>query len=104
MVQTSVAKEWDCMVSLLKKPETNQSSFHLTNGVTAVLPFLVSDMHRSGVLRVLSCLIIEDGSFHPDKERVFNAGAVRVLIRSLLLFTPKMQLEVLSLIELIPNT
>lgn len=57
---TSVA--WDCMVSLLKKTETNQSSFRLADGVTAVLPFLVSDIHRSGVLRVLSCLIIEDGT------------------------------------------
>lgn len=57
---TSVA--WDCMVSLLKKTETNQSSFRLADGVTAILPFLVSDIHRSGVLRVLSCLIIEDGT------------------------------------------
>ncbi|CAB4291637.1 unnamed protein product [Prunus armeniaca] len=39
-----VAIAWDCMVSLLKKAETNESSFRLANGVTAVLPFLVSDL------------------------------------------------------------
>lgn len=44
-------------------------------------------------------LMTTSGSFHPEKERVYNAGAVRVLIRSLLLFTPKLQLEVLKLIE-----
>lgn len=44
-------------------------------------------------------LVTASGSFHPDKERVYNAAAVRVLIRSLLLFTPKVQLEVLNLIE-----
>ena len=43
--------------------------------------------------------IIASGSFVPDRERVYNAGAIRVLIRSLLLFTPKVQLEVLNLIE-----
>lgn len=43
-------------------------------------------------------LTTPEGSFIPDKERVYNAGAVRVLIRSLLLFTPKVQLEVLNLI------
>ncbi|XP_021821906.1 protein SPIRRIG-like [Prunus avium] len=67
-VDGTVAIAWDCMVSLLKKAETNQSSFRLANGVTAVLPFLVSDIHRSGVLRVLSCLIIEDGTqAHPEE-------------------------------------
>ncbi|KAF3436243.1 hypothetical protein FNV43_RR23335 [Rhamnella rubrinervis] len=44
-------------------------------------------------------LMTTSGSFHPEKERIYNAGAVRVLIRSLLLFTPKVQLEVLNLIE-----
>lgn len=44
-------------------------------------------------------LMTTSGSFHPEKERVYNAGAVRVIIRSLLLFTPKVQLEVLNLIE-----
>ncbi|XP_028758438.1 protein SPIRRIG [Neltuma alba] len=59
---------WDCMVSLLKKCEANQASFRSANGVTALLPFLVSDVHRSGVLRILSCLIIEDVSqAHPEE-------------------------------------
>ncbi|KAL2554423.1 Beige/BEACH domain [Forsythia ovata] len=44
-------------------------------------------------------LIAPAGSFIPDKERVYNAAAVRVLIRALLLFTPKVQLELLNLIE-----
>lgn len=44
-------------------------------------------------------LVSSSGSFHQGKERVYNAGAVRVLIRSLLQFTPKVQLDVLSLIE-----
>lgn len=48
---------------------------------------------------VSSLLIAPLGSSIPDKERVYNAGAVRVLIRSLLLFTPKVQLEVLNSIE-----
>ncbi|KAJ6399346.1 hypothetical protein OIU77_019984 [Salix suchowensis] len=39
------------------------------------------------------------GLFNPDKERVYNAAAIRVLIRSLLLFTPKVQLDLLNLIE-----
>ena len=59
-IESTVAVAWDCLVSLLKKTETNQASFRSTSGVTTVLPFLVSDIHRSGVLRVFSCLIIED--------------------------------------------
>lgn len=43
-------------------------------------------------------LTTPSGLVNPDKERIYNAGAVRVLIRSLLLFTPKVQLEVLNLI------
>lgn len=39
------------------------------------------------------------GSFVPERERVYNAGAIRVVIHSLLLFTPKVQLEVLDVIE-----
>lgn len=58
----TVSIAWDCLVSLLKKAEANQSSFRSSNGVTTVLPFLVSNIHRSGVLRMLSCLIIEDVS------------------------------------------
>lgn len=59
-IESTVSVAWDCLVSLLKKTETNQASFRSANGVTTVLPFLVSDIHRSGVLRVFSCLIIED--------------------------------------------
>lgn len=44
-------------------------------------------------------LITPSGSFVPDKERVYNAAAIRVLIRALLLFTPKVQLELLNLVE-----
>ncbi|GAB4830425.1 hypothetical protein Ancab_020061 [Ancistrocladus abbreviatus] len=64
----TIAIAWDCMVSLLKKAEANQSSFRSANGVTVVLPFLVSDIHRPGVLRALSCLIIEDiTQAHPEE-------------------------------------
>lgn len=44
-------------------------------------------------------LTTPSGSVHRDKQRVYNAGAIRVLIRSLLHFTPKVQLDVLSLVE-----
>lgn len=67
-IESTVAVAWDCLVSLLKKTETNQASFRSTSGVTTVLPFLVSDIHRSGVLRVFSCLIIEDVTqAHPEE-------------------------------------
>lgn len=39
------------------------------------------------------------GTFRPEGERVYNAGAVGMMIRSLLLFTPKVQLELLNFIE-----
>ncbi|KAL1351549.1 hypothetical protein HN51_015458 [Arachis hypogaea] len=66
--EATVAVAWDCMVSLLKKSEANQASFRSANGVTVILPFLVSDLHRPGVLRILSCLIIEDISqAHPEE-------------------------------------
>ncbi|GAB2298246.1 hypothetical protein Dimus_032316 [Dionaea muscipula] len=59
---------WDCMVSLLKKAEANQSSFRAANGVMVVLPFLVLDIHRQGVLRALSCLMVEDMTqVHPEE-------------------------------------
>ncbi|KAJ4952298.1 hypothetical protein NE237_029130 [Protea cynaroides] len=58
--ESTIAVAWDCMVSLLKKAEANQLSFRSSNGVTIILPFLVSGIHRPGVLRTLSCLIIED--------------------------------------------
>ncbi|KAF4376456.1 hypothetical protein G4B88_017192 [Cannabis sativa] len=59
-IENTIAVAWDCMVSLLKKTESSQSAFRSANGISVVLPFLVSDVHRPGVLRVLSCLIIED--------------------------------------------
>ncbi|KAH9605434.1 hypothetical protein KSS87_015902, partial [Heliosperma pusillum] len=59
-VESTINIAWDCIVSLLKKAEANQSSFRSVNGVASVLPLLVSDVHRAGVLRTLSCLIIED--------------------------------------------
>ncbi|XP_074316777.1 protein SPIRRIG-like [Silene latifolia] len=59
-VEGTINIAWDCIVSLLKKAEANQSSFRSVNGVAAVLPLLLSDVHRAGVLRALSCLIIED--------------------------------------------
>jgi len=58
---------------------------------------LPTDMIESGSAGFL--LTSPSGLFNPDKERVYNAAAVRVLIRLLLHFTPKMQLEVLNLIE-----
>ncbi|KAL9262409.1 SPIRRIG-like protein [Drosera capensis] len=65
---STIAIAWDCMVSLLKKAEGNQSSFRAANGVMVVLPFLVSDTHRQGVLRALSCLMVEDVSqAHPEE-------------------------------------
>ncbi|WRX09289.1 BEACH domain - like 1 [Theobroma cacao] len=67
-VEGTVAVAWDCMVSLIKKAEANQSSFRSANGVTTVLPFLVSNIHRPGVLRLLSCLITEDTmQGHPEE-------------------------------------
>ncbi|XP_010270013.1 PREDICTED: protein SPIRRIG-like isoform X2 [Nelumbo nucifera] len=66
--ESTITVAWDCMVSLLKKAEASQSPFRLSHGVTIVLPFLVSDIHRSGVLRILSCLIIEDVTqAHPEE-------------------------------------
>ena len=59
-VQSTATVAWDCIVSLLKKAEVSQTSFRSSNGVAIVLPFLVSNIHRQGVLRLLSCLIIED--------------------------------------------
>lgn len=59
-IEGTIAVAWDCLVSLLKKAEANQASFRSASGVMATLPFLISDIHRPGVLRALSCLIIED--------------------------------------------
>ncbi|KAJ0796789.1 putative BEACH domain, armadillo-like helical, PH-like domain superfamily, PH-BEACH protein [Helianthus annuus] len=59
---------WDCLISLLRRAEYNQVTFRSADGVTTSLPFLASDVHRTGVLRVLSCLIIEDSAqAHSDE-------------------------------------
>lgn len=66
-------------------------------------PFLTSETAKSSdmIETESACFLLTtpSGLFNPDKERVYNAGAIRVLIRSLLLFTPKVQLELLNLIE-----
>ncbi|XP_062214623.1 protein SPIRRIG-like isoform X2 [Phragmites australis] len=64
----TITVAWDCLFYLLKRAEPNQQSFRLSNGVNIILPFLVSESHRSGVLRLLSCLIIEDAlQAHPEE-------------------------------------
>ncbi|XP_068635132.1 protein SPIRRIG-like [Aristolochia californica] len=64
----TIAVAWDCLVSLIKKSEANQVFLRSVNGVTIILPFLASDIHRTGALRMLSCLIIEDTSqVHPEE-------------------------------------
>ncbi|KAG7970449.1 hypothetical protein I3843_07G084600 [Carya illinoinensis] len=77
-VDGTISVAWDCMVSLLKKTEASQASFRSANGVTTVLPFLVSNIHRPGVLRILSCLIIEDAAqAHPEE-----LGAIVEILKS----------------------
>jgi len=44
------------------------------------------------------------GALKLDRERVYNASALGVLIRSLLLFTPKAQLDLLKFIEKLAQT
>ncbi|XP_022728112.1 protein SPIRRIG-like isoform X3 [Durio zibethinus] len=83
-IEGTVAVAWDCMVSLVKKAEANQASFRSSNGVTTVLPFLVSNIHRPGVLRTLSCLIAEDTmQVHPEElgalVEVLKSGMVTSL-------------------------
>ncbi|CAN6439603.1 unnamed protein product [Victoria cruziana] len=56
----TIVVAWDCLISLLKKSEPNQSTFRMSGGVPLILPFLTFDTQRSGVLRLLSCLIMED--------------------------------------------
>ncbi|WVZ60522.1 hypothetical protein U9M48_010532 [Paspalum notatum var. saurae] len=64
----TITVAWDCLFYLLKRAEPNQQSFRSSNGVSTILPFLVSESHRSGVLRLLSCLIIEDSlQAHPEE-------------------------------------
>ncbi|XP_013629649.1 PREDICTED: BEACH domain-containing protein lvsA-like [Brassica oleracea var. oleracea] len=61
-VESTITVGWECMVSLLKKSEANQEAFRSANGVAVILPLLISDDHRTGVLRILSCLITEDAN------------------------------------------
>ncbi|CDY32496.1 BnaA09g51000D [Brassica napus] len=77
-VDDTITVGWDCLISLLKKAEANQASFRAANGVTIILPFLISDAHRTGVLRVLSCLITEDTKQVHHEE----LGAVVDLLKS----------------------
>lgn len=64
-------------------------------------PFLASESAASRDKVESSCFVLTtpSGAVNPAMERVYNASAVRVILRSLLLFTPKVQLEVLELIE-----
>ncbi|PKI63591.1 protein SPIRRIG [Punica granatum] len=67
-VEATIDLAWDCLVSLLKKAESNQAAFRSADGVPTILPFLASTTHRQGALRILSCLIIEDISqAHSDE-------------------------------------
>ncbi|KAJ6730823.1 BEIGE/BEACH-RELATED [Salix viminalis] len=67
-IEGTISVAWDCMASLVKKAEASQTSFRSANGVAIVLPFLVSNVHRPGVLRILSCLITEDiAQAHPEE-------------------------------------
>lgn len=59
-VEGTISVAWDCLVSLLKKAEANQAAFRSVNGVATALPFIASDKHRQGALRVLTCLITDD--------------------------------------------
>ncbi|XP_042457467.1 protein SPIRRIG-like isoform X1 [Zingiber officinale] len=64
----SISVAWDCLFSLLRRAESNQQAFRASDGVNIILPFLISDHHRAGVLRLLSCLIIEDAlQDHPEE-------------------------------------
>ncbi|KAG9451771.1 hypothetical protein H6P81_004675 [Aristolochia fimbriata] len=64
----TIAVAWDCLVSMIKKSEANQYFVRSKNGLALILPFLASDIHRTGALRLLSCLIIEDTSqAHPEE-------------------------------------
>ncbi|KAB2071065.1 hypothetical protein ES319_A08G198000v1 [Gossypium barbadense] len=76
--EDTIAIAWDCMVSLVKDAEASQASFRSANGLTTVLPFLVSNVHRAGVLRTLSCLITEDNvQGHPEE-----LGAIIEVLKS----------------------
>ncbi|KAH9318302.1 hypothetical protein KI387_020071, partial [Taxus chinensis] len=76
--EVTIAVAWDCLVSLVKKAEGNQATFRKSNGVMLILPLLISATHRPGVLRLLSCLLLEDtGQAHPEE-----LGAVIEVLKS----------------------
>ncbi|XP_057826965.2 protein SPIRRIG isoform X1 [Cryptomeria japonica] len=64
----TISIAWDCLVSLIKKAEGNQTTFRKSNGFMLILPLLIFANHRPGVLRLLSCLLLEDtGQAHPEE-------------------------------------
>ncbi|XP_024543043.1 protein SPIRRIG [Selaginella moellendorffii] len=66
--KVSLAQGWDCLLSLLKRNEANQTAFRKAHGFDALQPLLLSDIHRTYVLRILSCLISEDTvQSHPEE-------------------------------------
>ncbi|KAL0845732.1 hypothetical protein Bca101_018978 [Brassica carinata] len=73
-VESTITVGWECMTALLKKSEANQEAFRSANGVTVILPLLISDDHRTGVLRILSCLITEDTNqvHHEELQTVID--------------------------------
>lgn len=58
----TVGLAWDCLLSLLKKSEANQTVFRKANGFGHILPLIALAPQRPGALRVLSCLICEDAT------------------------------------------
>jgi WD repeat and FYVE domain-containing protein 3 len=78
----TVVVAWDCLFHLLKRAETNQQAFRAANGVSIVQPFLTSDSHRSGVLRLLSCLIIEDAF----QVSIFHRKICKIIIAWQIIF------------------
>ncbi|XP_078429563.1 BEACH-DOMAIN HOMOLOG A1 isoform X2 [Wolffia australiana] len=76
--ESTVAVAWDCLATLLKKVEANQSLFRSLNGFTTALTFLASEIHRSGALRLLSSLIIEDTMQTHNEE----LGAIIDILKS----------------------
>lgn len=62
-------------------------------------PFRVSEQDNEKNESPRLPLITLSGSMVSNKTRVYNAAAIRVLLQTLLLFTPKVQIELLSFIE-----
>uniref|UniRef100_A0A7N0T3J8 Uncharacterized protein n=1 Tax=Kalanchoe fedtschenkoi TaxID=63787 RepID=A0A7N0T3J8_KALFE len=86
-IEGTIDIAWKCMASLVKRSEINQASFRSSDGVSIVLPLLISQLHRQGVLRILQCLIIEDVSQVHSEElgtlvEVLKSGIVTNLAGS----------------------